>query len=140
MGYGIPAQCRVRLISVVFIRWHRVHTCQSQVLASYTQRVNVRHVWCLGNPRRWWRRHNPLTYSMYVCMYVCIHVCMHVCMQLCMSVHMYACMYVCMYVPRLRFRAMCRCRSFGCVGRVNAATSNACFSYFLCFSHDIQRE
>ena len=42
MGYGIPAQSRVRLISVVSIRWHRVHTCQSQVLASHTQRVNVR--------------------------------------------------------------------------------------------------
>ena len=41
VGYGIPAQSRVRLINVVSIRWHRVHTCQSQVLASHTQRVNV---------------------------------------------------------------------------------------------------
>ena len=41
VGYGIPAQSSVRLISVVSIRWHRVHTCQSQVLASHTQRVNV---------------------------------------------------------------------------------------------------
>ena len=41
VGYGIPAQSKVRLISVVSIRWHRVHTCQSQVLASHTQRVNV---------------------------------------------------------------------------------------------------
>ena len=37
--YGIPAQSRVRLISVVSIRWHRVHTCQSLLLASHTQRV-----------------------------------------------------------------------------------------------------
>ena len=41
VGYGIPAQSSVRLTSVVSIRWHGVHTCQSQVLASHTQRVNV---------------------------------------------------------------------------------------------------
>ena len=39
--YRISAQSKVRLISVVSIRWHRVHTYQSQVLASHTQRVNV---------------------------------------------------------------------------------------------------
>ena len=42
VGYGIPAQGSVRLTSVVSIRWHRVRTGQSQVLASHTQRVNVR--------------------------------------------------------------------------------------------------
>ena len=42
VGYGIPVQGSVRLITVVSIRWHRVHTCQFQVLASHTQRVNVR--------------------------------------------------------------------------------------------------
>ena len=41
VGYGIQAQSRVRLISVVSIRWYRVHTCQSLVLASHTQRVKV---------------------------------------------------------------------------------------------------
>ena len=42
VSYEIPAQGSVRLTSVVSIRWHHVHTCQSQVLASHTQRVNVR--------------------------------------------------------------------------------------------------
>ena len=41
VGYGIPAQSRVRLISIVSIRWHRVRTCQSLVLASHTQPVIV---------------------------------------------------------------------------------------------------
>ena len=41
VGYGIPAQSRVRLISIVSIRWHRVHTCQSRVLSSHTQTVIV---------------------------------------------------------------------------------------------------
>ena len=40
--YGISAQSKVRLIIVVSIRWHRVRACQSLVLASHTQRVNVR--------------------------------------------------------------------------------------------------
>ena len=39
VGYGIPAQSRVRLIGIVSIRWHRVHTCQSRVLASHRQTV-----------------------------------------------------------------------------------------------------
>ena len=49
VGYGILYQSSVRLISVVSIRWHCVHTCQFLVLASHTQRVNV----CLrDNARR----------------------------------------------------------------------------------------
>ena len=42
VGYGIPVQGSVRLINVVSIHWYRVRTCQSLVLASHTQRVNVR--------------------------------------------------------------------------------------------------
>ena len=42
MGYGISVQGSVRLISVVSIRWHRMRACQYLVLASHTQRVNVR--------------------------------------------------------------------------------------------------
>ena len=49
VGYGIQAQSRVRLISVVSIRWHRVHTCQFLVLASHTQRV---HFGLRDNARR----------------------------------------------------------------------------------------
>ena len=41
VGYGIPAQSRVRFISIASIPWHRVHTCQSLVLASHTQPVIV---------------------------------------------------------------------------------------------------
>ena len=41
VGYGIPAQSRVRLISIASIRWHRAHTCQSLVFASHTQPVIV---------------------------------------------------------------------------------------------------
>ena len=49
IGYGIPAQSGVRLISIALIRWHRVHTCQCLVLAIHTQRV---HFGLRDNARR----------------------------------------------------------------------------------------